>query len=154
MKHLQLAGIAVATLYAAAASAEALKTGTYIPGMGEIMSATQMRHAKLWLAGKTKNWELAHYELGEIREGLDAAVKYYPMFKNAPVSAMLDSYTTTPLADLAQSIAEKNSAKFARAFDALTAACNGCHQAAEHGYIVIKRPSGAQYGNQEFAVRK
>ncbi len=154
MKHLRLAGITIVIVFAATANAETLKTGNYILGMGEIMSATQMRHAKLWFAGRAKNWELARYELGEIEEGLKEAVRYYPVFKNAPISAMLDRYTSPPLADLAQSIEERNGAKVAKAFDGLTAACNGCHQAAEHGYIVIKRPSGEPYGNQEFAVGK
>ncbi len=32
------------------------------------MGATQIRHAKLWLVGKAKNWELANYELNEIAD--------------------------------------------------------------------------------------
>lgn len=28
---------------------------SYVPVMGEIMSSTQMRHSKLWFAGKAKN---------------------------------------------------------------------------------------------------
>jgi len=35
---------------------------SYAPGLGEIMTFTQMRHAKLWLAGEAENWELAAYE--------------------------------------------------------------------------------------------
>ncbi len=149
MKTLHLVAVSIAVLCASAAGAETPEA--YIPGMGEIMGATQMRHAKLWFAGHAKNWELARYELDEIKEGLDDAVKYYPVFKGAPVSAMLDKYTAPPLGDLAQSIAAKDSARFARAFDRLSTACNDCHQASERGYIVIKRPSALPYANQEFA---
>ncbi len=154
MKALHLIAVSAAALCASAAYADTQKPGAYTPGMGEIMGTTQMRHAKLWFAGRAKNWELARYELDEIREGLDGAIKYYPVFKGAPVSAMLDKYTSPPLSDLARAIDEKDSAKFARAFDGLTSACNGCHRAAEHGYIVIKRPANLQYSNQEFAVQK
>lgn len=147
------AALAIAALCANAAHADAPKSEAYLPGMGEIMGATQMRHAKLWFAGHAGNWELAGYELDEIKEGLDDAVTYHPVFKGAPVSAMLQKYTGAPLADLAKSIEAKDRAKFAKAFDSLTAACNGCHQAAEHGYIVIKRPSAMPYTNQEFAAR-
>lgn len=154
MKSLPLAAMVVAALHAGMARADARPAEAYVPGMGEIMSATQMRHSKLWFAGETGNWELAQYELDEIKEGLDDAMKYYPMFKGAPVSVLLDKYTSKPLADLAQSVGEKDSAKFANAFDRLTAACNGCHQAAEHGYIVIKRPTAVPSSNQEFSVRK
>src|SRR5262249_41193919 len=41
----------------------------YTPGLGELMTLQQMRHAKLWLAGQAGNWELASYELDELDEG-------------------------------------------------------------------------------------
>jgi hypothetical protein len=43
----------------------------YRPGLGEFMAATQLRHAKLWFAGKMNNWDLAAYEIDEIKEGLE-----------------------------------------------------------------------------------
>jgi hypothetical protein len=36
------------------------------PGLGEIMSANQMRHVKLWFAGEAGNWPLASYEVDEL----------------------------------------------------------------------------------------
>lgn len=127
---------------------------TYVPGMGEIMASTQMRHAKLWFAGRAHNWELASYEVDEIEEGLADAVKYHPIFKkDAPVSAMLDKYTRPPLQDLRRAIESKDSREFRHAFDRLTAACNGCHEAAGQGFIVIRRPAGPAFGNQEFAAK-
>lgn len=126
----------------------------YVPGMGEIMGATQMRHIKLWFAGKAGNWELASYELDEIEEGLADAVKYHPVFKkDAPVAAMLDEYTRQPLNDIRRAIAAQDGAKFIKAFDSLTGACNACHEAAGQGFIAIRRPAGLPYGNQEFAVK-
>jgi hypothetical protein len=44
----------------------------YASGLGEFMTATQLRHAKLWFAGKENNWDLAAYEIDEITEGLEA----------------------------------------------------------------------------------
>ena len=44
---------------------------SYSPGLGEFMVSIQMHHGKLWFAGKNGNWELANFELGEIRETLD-----------------------------------------------------------------------------------
>ncbi len=127
----------------------------YVPGMGEIMSATQMRHAKLWFAGEARNWELASYELDEIREGMDDAVKYHPVFKkDAPIADILDKFTAQPLNDLEGAIKAKDSVKFRKSFDRLTRACNECHEAASQGFIVIKRPGSLQYTNQEFSVRK
>lgn len=151
MKLVALAVAALAISFAAdAAEKSADAAQAYLPGLGEIMSATQMRHAKIWFAGKAGNWELAHYELDEIREGLDDAVKFHPVFKNVPVSAMLDQLTAQPLADLDAAIAAKDSAGFRKAFDSLTGACNACHRAAGHGYIVIKRPGASPFSNQAF----
>ena len=41
------------------------------PGLGEIMALQQMRHSKLWFAGRAGNWPLADYEMGELNEGFD-----------------------------------------------------------------------------------
>jgi hypothetical protein len=41
----------------------------YTPGLGEIMSLQQMRHSKLWFAGRAGNWDLADYEVDELRRG-------------------------------------------------------------------------------------
>lgn len=126
----------------------------YIPGMGEIMGATQMRHAKLWFAAKAGNWDLASYEVDEIEEGLADAVKYHPVFKKgAPVSAMLDKFTSQPLSDIRKAIDAKDSRAFRKSFDELTLACNECHEAASQGFIVMKRPSILQFSNQDFAVK-
>jgi hypothetical protein len=32
---------------------------TYLSGLGEFMGRIQVDHAKLWLAGQARNWELA-----------------------------------------------------------------------------------------------
>ena len=59
--------LAASVLFAAAQPAKE----PYAPGLGEFMTATQLRHAKLWFAGKMNNWDLAAYEIDEIAEGLE-----------------------------------------------------------------------------------
>lgn len=126
----------------------------YVPGMGEIMGLTQMRHSKLWFAGNARNWELASYELDEIKEGMDDAVKFHPVFKkDAPIADILAKFTTQPLNEIESAIRAKDGVKFKKSFDKLTKACNECHQAAGQGFIVIKRPSVLPYSNQVFVVK-
>ena len=48
------------------------------------MAATQVRHAKLWFAGKNKNWALAAWEVDEIREGLEDATKLHATMTGFP----------------------------------------------------------------------
>lgn len=82
---------------------------THASGLGELMQATQMRHAKLWLAGKAKNWRLAQYELGEIEEGLDDVVKYHPTFKDgARISIILPQFTAKPIDSVRQAVETKD----------------------------------------------
>src|ERR1700754_811777 len=49
---------------------------TYKPGLGEFMSGIQVHHAKLWFAGRSANWPLAGFEIGEIRESIDDIKKF------------------------------------------------------------------------------
>ena len=129
----------------------AAKPAGYAPGLGEIMTLQQMRHAKLRLAGSQKNWELAEYELDELREGFDDVQKYHETHDAIPVGAMVKSLTPAPLEALDKAIAAKDAAAFAKSFDQLTGACNACHRAAQRGFIVIVRPTTSPYPNQKFA---
>lgn len=122
----------------------------YTPGLGDLMGATQIRHAKLWFAGENGNWALAAYEMDELREGLTDAAHFNPVFKNIPVQKMLEQFTTQPLSSLDKAIASKNVDQFKQAFDQLTAACNGCHHAAARGFISITRPTTIPLTNQNF----
>lgn len=127
--------------------------GVYIPGLGDIMGAIQMRHAKLWFAGIKGNWQLAAYELDEIKEGFEDAAKFQPDFKGRPILHMVQEITTRPLSDLQEAIETKNTEKFAIKFGQLTNACNSCHQASGYGFISIQRPKQPPFSNQRFEMR-
>jgi hypothetical protein len=131
-------------------------SGAYAPGLGELMSLQQMRHTKLWLAGKAQNWELADYEVEELNEGFADVMKFYPTHKDAPAAPkdMIPKLVTVPLLDLRQAIAKQNPNAFARAFDGLTAACNGCHEAMAFGFNRVQRPATNPYPNQIFETGK
>ncbi len=129
------------------------QSGPYAPGLGEIMTLQQMRHAKLWFAGAARNWPLADYELDELKEGFEDAAKLHSVHDGVPVGEMIAKLTPDPLRQLSSAISKKDSAGFARAFDRLTAACNACHQAANRGFIRIGRPTAPPFGNQVFAPR-
>ena len=61
---------------------------TYKPGLGEFMMGIQVHHAKIWFAGKNQNWDLANFEVGEIKETLDDVKKYCtdrPEIKSLPI---------------------------------------------------------------------
>ena len=124
----------------------------YAPGLGEIMTFTQMRHQKLWLAGDAGNWPLASYELDELEEGFQDAVAFHPTVQSTPVpiAQAIPAQTGGPIAALRAAVAHQDRAEFARAFDGLTAACNTCHVLTNHNFNVIVRPAASSFPNQDF----
>jgi hypothetical protein len=127
---------------------------TYASGLGEIMSLQQMRHLKLWFAGQARNWPLADYELDELKEGFDDVIKFFPVKDDMKIGDMAGSTVLPVLPDVKSAIEAKDGTKFAAAFDKLTAACNACHQASNHAFIVIQRPTTSPYTNQSFTPKK
>lgn len=87
MKWIVTATIALTASVVVAAAQPAKEP--YQPGLGEFMTATQLRHAKLWFAGEQNNWDLAAYEIDEIKEGLEDAARLFPTYEGIPVAEMI-----------------------------------------------------------------
>src|SRR6266566_3143968 len=127
---------------------------SYLPGLGEFMGRIQVDHAKLWLAGQARNWELAGYKLSELKEVFSDVQDLVPRYQNIPVGDMIDALITGTIADMEGAIAARDFSKFSTSFDELTAACNSCHQAANRPYIAIRRPTRSNFSNQDFLPAK
>jgi len=121
--------------------------GADYPGLGEIMTLQQLRHIKLWFAGRAGNWALADYEIGELNEGFEDADKLVG-------GGIVEKMVGAPIKELRKAIDEKSGTVFAAAFDGLTAGCNSCHHALDHPFIVIQRPTLLPYSDQSFAPEK
>jgi len=154
IKFTGLALLAAASLNFAgcASDAKAPEVEAYVPGLGEIMSLTSMRHGKLWFAAQSENWELATYELEELREGMEDAAKYHPTHKSikAPIPTLIAGTMDKPMADLEAAIKARNVINFTKSYDAVTAGCNACHQTTDFGFNVVVRPTFNPYANQAF----
>ena len=122
----------------------------YVPGLEQFMGVIQRQHEKLWFAGQARNWDLAAYQLGEIKEVMGDVQELVPTFKNLPLDKMLDAVITGPIAELEKTLDAKDAKKFTAGFDTLTNSCNACHQATGNGFIVIQRPTSNPYTNQKF----
>lgn len=118
----------------------------YKPGLGEFMSEIQVHHAKLWFAGKYQNWELANFEVGEIQEALNDIPKYCSDRPEVKSLGMI----MPVMYNLSNAIKEKNEAKFDSSFTVLTATCNDCHKATNHGFNLINIPDAVPVSNQVF----
>ena len=127
---------------------------SYQPGLGEFMTATQLRHAKLWFAGKSNNWAFAAYEVDEIKEGLEDAAKYHANNDGVPVAELIKAIIDPRLEQLEKAIEGKSSTQFAAAFDELTNGCNSCHAKAGKPFIRVQRPTTPPVSNQNFTPAK
>ncbi|MEP6746076.1 MAG: hypothetical protein ABJB86_00035 [Bacteroidota bacterium] len=119
---------------------------TYKPGLGEFMSSIQVHHAKLWLAGENQNWQLADFEIGEIKEALEGIPVYCAdrpeVQKLSMINPAIDS--------VSNAISTKNMQSFKSGFMLLTNTCNSCHHATNHAFNIIKIPDNPPFTNQDF----
>jgi len=127
---------------------------TYVPGLEQFMNVILMEHNKLWFAAKARNWPLAEYQLGEIKEVMGDVQDLVPTFKNLPLADMLDAVITKEIVALEKSIEAKDYKAFVSGYDKLTQACNVCHQGTENGFIVIQRPARPAFTNQVYEKRR
>lgn len=113
------------------------------PELGQQMLLLELRHDRLWWAGEAGNWNLVYYMAGEIGEALDAIEQSNgdaPQLAPQKLSEIMPAMSNVPLKNLQDAIGTHDKAKFARAYDDLSAACTGCHTVAGNPMLVIGRP--------------
>jgi hypothetical protein len=118
----------------------------YVPRLGDIMNAVQTRHIKLWFAAKALNWDLAAYEIRQLKAGVVEAAVLYEGIPVTNVTTM-----TIPVQSVADAVEAKDSRRFAKAFGELTDGCNSCHKSMRRGFIAIQMPTASPFSNQSFA---
>lgn len=127
---------------------------SYVPDLGDLMATMQLRHLKLAWAGALKNWELASYEVGQMRKSFDAAAKRYPVFQNVQLAKLIADISEPALKEIDDSIKAKDHTGVTRGFKNLTDACNSCHKAAGFGFIAIHVPTSMPFSDQAFVPRQ
>lgn len=145
----RLVSIAVLFLSIGFAPFALAQSDPYVPALADIMSAAQWRHIKLWFAGKHRNWELARYELQQIRASLEQAATLY---HGIPVDYV--GATVAPIQAMDAAIEAKDSAGFVKGFNGLTGVCNACHAGIGRGFVVIQVPAVSPFSDQSFAPPK
>lgn len=114
------------------------------PRIGDMMLMQQIRHLKLWFAGRERNWELAAFSVDELKEGFEDVAKLLG-------GDTVEKAVEAPLAALEKAVEAKDRNAFTAAYDKLTEGCNACHRTLNHAFVVIKRPTSQPFTNQSFA---
>jgi hypothetical protein len=110
------------------------------------MTAIQVHHAKLWFAGLNQNWELADFEVNEIKESIADINKYCtdrPEIQSLPM--ILPAFDS-----VSSAIKQQNARLFKLSFTILTNTCNNCHTLTKHGFNAIQIPDKPPFSNQDF----
>lgn len=126
-------------------------TEPYRPSISDMMIGTiQPRHERIWRAERAGDWDFAAYELGNLRGALGRLGRAHPIEQNTSLLDMIDTVTKQPREYLKRAIDQKDDAEFGKAYDALNDACNSCHQALNHGMVMIGHPNEASQSDLIF----
>lgn len=120
------------------------------PGLGEYMTTIQLHMSKLWFAAKAANWELAEYEVGELKEAMEVARGLNAVKNGAQISNLLDAVLQTQVAELEDSLKHKSLPAFQKSYDETLTTCNGCHGESGFKYIQVVRPTVSPVSGQKW----
>jgi hypothetical protein len=132
------------------AQADARTAKELAPGLGEFMTTIQLHAGKLWFAAQAANWELAKYELDELKETMEAAKGLNEEKNGVKISNVLDSVLQTQVANLEKTMESKSQSAFKKSYDETLSACNGCHTEAGYRFIHIVRPTAPPVTTQKW----
>jgi cytochrome c553 len=108
------------------------------PHFGDVMTQVGRRFELLGRAAIANRWDLAAFELGELRETFDDVPRAaIPPDVKADIPQLAKNFVPTIETTLDTALAKRDSAAFATAFATAAGACNGCHHAADRPYIEI-----------------
>lgn len=99
------------------------------------MQEISKRNWYLYYSATGGNWDLASYQAKEVGEAMETGAITRPSNE-----AALDNFMKTSLDALKNAINAKDSAQFKTAWDKEVSACNACHAATGHKYIVWNLP--------------
>ena len=102
--------------------------GTLMMEVGQRITATN-------IAAKAGKWDLADYELGELKEAMETGELTRPEHK-----AALEKFLNGPFTKIEKVVKDKDAAGFQAAFDSTVQACNNCHKASGKPFIEYALP--------------
>jgi hypothetical protein len=138
------AATAPADIEALKAEVEALKRQA--PDQAHVMMDVDYHFSSLWFAGRSKNWPLAEFYLGEVRSHLNWAVRMRPVRKlgsgaDLELRPILQMVESSGLADVKGAIDKHDLRAFELGYRNTMGQCYACHAAAEKPYLRLRIPA-------------
>lgn len=119
--------------------------------LGPYMSTMQRWSQKLGFALQQENQPLAEFYLTEIEETSGEVAGKFGVYEGMEISRNLTALLDPAVADLRQAIEEGDLQAATSRYEQMIGACNTCHAATQHPFIVITPASGEPPYNQDFA---
>jgi hypothetical protein len=92
------------------------------PGLGTVMQEYSRRMALVWTAGQAGNWDMAHYQIIEMREIQETGEITRP-----PRAQALKAFESNFLDQLDAAVMSNDASQFEPAYRAAIQGCNACH---------------------------
>jgi hypothetical protein len=115
-----------------------------VPHFGDIMSEVGRRFELLGRAAKANRWELATYELGELKEAFDDVPKATlpEGIGEANIKGLAEAFVATHPPELDAALKAHQWTALSGAYQRAAETCNGCHKAARRGFIEVPGEPG------------
>jgi hypothetical protein len=114
------------------------------------MATMQHNVHKLGLSLQAKNQPLASFYMEEVQETAEMIQKKFPTYDKIAVGPLMNAMLVPSLGPLAASLKASNWAISNSGYTKLIDSCNGCHAAAQHGFVKITAPTSNPF-NQSFS---
>jgi len=105
------------------------------PSFGNIMLEFGTRYSTLYYSAKADNYQLANYQLHELKEALEVAEHIRPKYEKK-----LKRFEHLHLQKLENALKKRNFTIFKKVYFRGLQACNECHTQTGHPYIRYKLP--------------
>jgi len=114
------------------------------------MAHMQRFSMKLGYAVAEKNTKLANFYLHELEETAEEIEQEVPMHDKWPIAKLTKEIAEPAMEALVKEVKAGKWDAAKRRYKALIVACNRCHMATEHDYLVITEAAGEPPFNQNF----
>jgi hypothetical protein len=114
------------------------------------MALMQHHMHKLGLALQAKNAPAAGFYIEEVEEAAAIIQKKFPTYDKIAVAQLMNAMLVPSIVPLEKAIKASNWAVSNAGYTKLIDSCNGCHAAAQHGFVKITAPTQNPF-NQSFS---
>lgn len=118
--------------------------------LADLMLRMQIHADKLYFAGQEAYWELASFYLEELEEAAASIAGQDILEGEVNVSNLMQGLVPPEVDRMRSAVAAQDPQAFQDGYQQLLTACNACHRATGHPFVVIREPRRPALDNQDY----